>query len=153
MSLSTTSKWFLNTSRDGDSIPSPGEPIPVLNNLFCKEVFPDIQPKPPLAKTTDLSHFTCLYFLIAELFSSSFSFLFSNLIHMAYLFIYSCKLRLLTLLLCEEFWNPTRESPVSTSACLSLLHVNYTAIFKVTEMKYSKTKKYRNQVRDPFKRS
>jgi len=25
--------------------PPPWEPIPVLNNNFCKEVFPDIQPK------------------------------------------------------------------------------------------------------------
>ena len=45
MSLSTTSKWFLNTSRDGDSTNFLGEPIPVLNNPFCKEDFPDIQPK------------------------------------------------------------------------------------------------------------
>jgi len=44
MSLSTASKWFLNTSRDGDSTTSLG-PIPVLNNPFCKEVLSDIQPK------------------------------------------------------------------------------------------------------------
>jgi len=44
MSLSTTSKRFLNTSRDGDSNHFPGEPIPVLNNPFSKG-FPDIRPK------------------------------------------------------------------------------------------------------------
>ena len=30
--------------------PPPGEPIPVLNNPFCKEVFHDIQPKLTLAQ-------------------------------------------------------------------------------------------------------
>jgi len=35
--------------------PLPGQPIPMLNNLFCKEVFPDIQPKPPLAQLKAIS--------------------------------------------------------------------------------------------------
>jgi len=55
MSLSTTSKWFLNTSRDGDFNHLPGEPIPVLNNPFCKEIFPEIQPKPPLEQLEAIS--------------------------------------------------------------------------------------------------
>jgi len=29
--------------------------MPVLNNPFCKEVFPDIQPKPPLAQLEAIS--------------------------------------------------------------------------------------------------
>jgi len=33
----------------------PGESIPVLNNPFCKEAFPDIQPKPPLAQLEAIS--------------------------------------------------------------------------------------------------
>eukprot|EP00076_Gallus_gallus_P034103 XP_024999641.1 T-complex protein 11 homolog isoform X4 [Gallus gallus] len=33
----------------------PGEPIPVLNNPFCKEVFPDIQPKLPLVQLEAIS--------------------------------------------------------------------------------------------------
>ena len=33
----------------------PGEPIPVLNNPFCKEVFPDIQPKLTLAQLEAIS--------------------------------------------------------------------------------------------------
>jgi len=44
MSLSTTSKQFLNTSRDGDSTTSLGSLFQCLKTL-CKEVFPDIQPK------------------------------------------------------------------------------------------------------------
>ena len=57
MFLSTTSRQFLNTSRDGDSTTNslPGEPIPVLNNPFCKEVFPDIQPKLTLAELEAIS--------------------------------------------------------------------------------------------------
>ena len=51
MSLSITSKWFLNTSRDGDST----KPIPLLNNPFCKEVFLDIQPKLPLVQLEAIS--------------------------------------------------------------------------------------------------
>ena len=35
--------------------PPPGEPIPVLNNPFCKGVFPDIQPKPPLMQLEAMS--------------------------------------------------------------------------------------------------
>ena len=35
--------------------PPPGEPIPVLNNSFCKEFFPDIQPKPPLVQLEAIS--------------------------------------------------------------------------------------------------
>ena len=54
MALSTTSKQFLNTSRDGD-IHLPGEPIPVLNNPFCKDIFPDIQPKPCLVQLEAIS--------------------------------------------------------------------------------------------------
>ena len=55
MSLSTTSKQFLNTLRDGDSTTSLGEPIPVLNNPFCIEVFPDIQPKLTLVQLEAIS--------------------------------------------------------------------------------------------------
>ena len=39
--------WWLN--------PLPGEPIPVLNHPFCKEVFLDIQPKPPLVQLEAIS--------------------------------------------------------------------------------------------------
>ena len=39
--------WWLNHL--------PGQPIPVLNNPFCKEVFPDIQPKPPLVQLEAIS--------------------------------------------------------------------------------------------------
>ena len=31
------------------------QPIPVLNNPFCKEVFPDIQPKSPLVQLETIS--------------------------------------------------------------------------------------------------
>ena len=55
MSLSTTSKRFLNTSRDGDSTTSLGSLIPVVNNPFCKEVLPDIQPKLTLAQLQAIS--------------------------------------------------------------------------------------------------
>jgi len=34
----------------------PGEPIPVLNHPFCNEIFPDIQPKPPLAQLEAMRH-------------------------------------------------------------------------------------------------
>ena len=33
----------------------PGEPIPVLNNPFCKEAFPDIQPKLTLVQLEAIS--------------------------------------------------------------------------------------------------
>ena len=33
----------------------PEEPIPVLNKPLCKEVFPHIQPKPPLAQLEAIS--------------------------------------------------------------------------------------------------
>ena len=56
MSLSTTSKWVINTSRDVTCL---GEPIAVLNNPFCKEVFPNIQPKPPLAQLEASHPVTC----------------------------------------------------------------------------------------------
>ena len=39
--------WWLNHL--------PGEPIPVLNNPFCKEVFPDIQPKLTLVQLKAIS--------------------------------------------------------------------------------------------------
>jgi len=39
--------WWLNHL--------PGEPIPVFTNPFCKEVFPDIQPKLTLAKLEAIS--------------------------------------------------------------------------------------------------
>ena len=54
MSLSTTSKRFLNTSGMVTQ-PPPGEPIPVLNNPFSKEVFPDIQPKLTLVQLKAIS--------------------------------------------------------------------------------------------------
>ena len=54
MSLSTTSKQFLNIQ--GWRLNHlPGEPIPVLNNPFCKEVFPDIQPKLTLVQSEAIS--------------------------------------------------------------------------------------------------
>ena len=56
MALSTTPRWVLNTFRDGDRDGDlPGEPIPVFNNPFCKDVFPDIQPKPLLAQLEAIS--------------------------------------------------------------------------------------------------
>jgi len=39
--------WWLNHL--------PGEPIPVLNSPFCKEVFPDIQPKLTLVQLEAIS--------------------------------------------------------------------------------------------------
>lgn len=39
---------FLNSSRDGDSATS-GKPAPVPNHTFREEIFPDTQPKTPLA--------------------------------------------------------------------------------------------------------
>jgi len=33
----------------------PGEPIPELNNPFCKEILPDIRPKPPLVQPEAIS--------------------------------------------------------------------------------------------------
>ena len=35
--------------------PLPGEPIPVLNRPFCKEVFPNVQPKLTLAQLEAIS--------------------------------------------------------------------------------------------------
>ena len=55
MSLSTTFKWFLKHIQGWWLNHLPGEPIPVLNNSFWKEVFPDIQPKPPLAQLEAIS--------------------------------------------------------------------------------------------------
>jgi len=52
MSLSTTSKWFLNTCRDGDSTTSLGS---LFQCSFCKEVFPNIQPKLTLAQLKAIS--------------------------------------------------------------------------------------------------
>ena len=55
MSRSTTSKWFLNTSRDGDSTTSLWEPVPVLNKPFGKEVFLDTQTKPFMVQLEAIS--------------------------------------------------------------------------------------------------
>lgn len=45
MSLSATSMHFLNTSSDGHC--HPGQSIPVFDNTFFEEIFPNIQPKLP----------------------------------------------------------------------------------------------------------
>ena len=39
MSLSTTSKWFLNTPRDGDSTTTLGSPFQCLTTLSIKKFF------------------------------------------------------------------------------------------------------------------
>ena len=61
MSLSTTSKQFLNTSRDGDSTTSLGSPFQCLTALNIKNFFPDIQPKLTLVQleTISLRPVTC----------------------------------------------------------------------------------------------
>ena len=55
MSLSTTSKRFLNTSRDGDSTTSLGSLSQCLTTLSVKKVFPDIQPKLTLVQLQAIS--------------------------------------------------------------------------------------------------
>ena len=50
MSLSTTSKWFLNTSRDGDSTTSLVSLFQCLTTPSVKEILLKIQPKPPLVQ-------------------------------------------------------------------------------------------------------
>ena len=47
MSWSSSSTRFLNTSRDGEST-TPGQPVPMPEHSCSKEMFPDIQSKPPL---------------------------------------------------------------------------------------------------------
>jgi len=59
MSLSTASKRFLNTSRDGDSTPSLGSLFQCLTTLSVRKFFPDIQPKPPLAQLEAISFKFC----------------------------------------------------------------------------------------------
>ena len=61
MSLSTTSRHFLNTFRDGDSTTSLGSPFQCLAALSVKKFFPDIQPKLTLAQleTTSPHPVTC----------------------------------------------------------------------------------------------
>ena len=49
MSLSTSSKCFLNTSRVGDSQHLPGQSVPVSDHSFG-ELFPNVQPESPLAQ-------------------------------------------------------------------------------------------------------
>ena len=49
MSLSTTSKCFLNTSRNGDSTTSLGSSFQCLTTLR-EEVFPNVQPESPLVQ-------------------------------------------------------------------------------------------------------
>ena len=41
---------FLEHSKDGDSISSPGQPIPALDHAFREQIFPTIQPEPPLVQ-------------------------------------------------------------------------------------------------------
>jgi len=53
MSLSSPSKQFLNSSRDGDSTTILGSLFQCLRILSV--VFPDIQPKPPLAQLESYS--------------------------------------------------------------------------------------------------
>jgi len=55
MSLSTTSKWFLNTSRNGDSTTSLGSLFQCFTALFVKQPFPDIQPKLTLVQLEAIS--------------------------------------------------------------------------------------------------
>ena len=55
MSLSTTSRWFSNPFRDGDSPTSLGNLFQCLTTLSVKKFFPDIQPKPPLAQLKAIS--------------------------------------------------------------------------------------------------
>lgn len=52
--LSSTSTRFLKTSGMVTQ-PLPGQPVPVLHNLFGKEMFPNIQPKPPVAQLEAIS--------------------------------------------------------------------------------------------------
>ncbi|KAJ7395560.1 hypothetical protein BTVI_154349 [Pitangus sulphuratus] len=47
MLLNVTSSHFLNTSGD-EVFHSRGHPVPVLDNPFCEEIVPDVQPEPPL---------------------------------------------------------------------------------------------------------
>jgi len=50
MSWIAVSTQFLNTSRDGDSTLPCGQLVPMLHNSFSKEIFPNIQSKPPLTQ-------------------------------------------------------------------------------------------------------
>ena len=47
--ISTTSKHFLNTSKDGNSTNLPGQPVPVPDQSI-RELFPNIHPESPLAQ-------------------------------------------------------------------------------------------------------
>jgi len=56
-----TSKYFLNTSRAGDSTTSPGSPVP--DHSF-EEVFPNVQPdnvlRPEMLKNKQKKHYLTL---------------------------------------------------------------------------------------------
>ena len=58
MSLSTTSKAFFNTFRNGDSTTSLGSLFQCLTILSVKKFFPDIQPKFTLAQLKAISPIT-----------------------------------------------------------------------------------------------
>ncbi|KAK4829966.1 hypothetical protein QYF61_008097 [Mycteria americana] len=55
MSLSTSSKCLLNTSKGWRLNHFPGQPVPMLDNPFSEEKFPNIQSKPPLAQLEAIS--------------------------------------------------------------------------------------------------
>ena len=54
MSLGTTSRSFLNTSRDSDSTTSLCSPFQLLTTLFGEVVFPNIQPEFPLVQLENI---------------------------------------------------------------------------------------------------
>ncbi|KAK4831073.1 hypothetical protein QYF61_015271 [Mycteria americana] len=66
MSLSTSSKRLLNTSRDGDSTTSLGSLFQCLITLFSEVKFPNIQSKPPLAQLEAISSRPITCYLGAE---------------------------------------------------------------------------------------
>ena len=56
ISLSTTSSFSLNISRDGDSTTSLGRQcVPMSYHCFREEILPHIQPEPPLVQLEAIS--------------------------------------------------------------------------------------------------
>lgn len=62
MFLSTTATPLLSSFREGGLNHLPGQPVPMVDNLFREEILPDTQTKPPLIQTEAIaSHLVTCY--------------------------------------------------------------------------------------------
>ena len=66
MSMSAPSTHLLNTSRDDDLVASLGQPVPMLDNPFSEDIFPDIQSRPPLMQLEAIASHPITSFLGEE---------------------------------------------------------------------------------------